>query len=64
MSLPFTHVVKIDGEAIRKFRSKKEALWFAENKNDATIEKLPIEEVIKDRFNLNEFTKLHGEPLF
>jgi len=63
MSLPFTHVVKIDGDAIKKFRSLKEAKWFAENKADATIEKLdlPKPQTVKDIFA--EYAKL-GEPLF
>lgn len=63
MSLPFTHVVKIDGEAIKKFRSLKEAKWFTANKADATIEKLdlPKPQTMKDIFA--EYAKL-GAPLF
>jgi len=43
MSLPFTHLVLVDGEPIRKFRSLREAKWFTEGKHDATIEKLQVE---------------------
>lgn len=39
---PFTHVVKIDGEAIKRFRSLREAKWFTHNKDNATIEKLAV----------------------
>jgi hypothetical protein len=41
---PFTHVVLLDGEPIKKFRSLREAKWFTTNKEDATIEKLAVPE--------------------
>lgn len=41
---PFTHVVLLDGEPIKKFRSLREAKWFTTNKEGATIEKLTIPE--------------------
>lgn len=37
---PFTHVVLLDGEPIKKFRSLREAKWFTTNKDNATIIKL------------------------
>lgn len=39
---PFTHMVLIDGEPLKKFRSLKEAKWFTSNKEGATIEKLAV----------------------
>lgn len=50
---PFTHVVKIDGEAIKRFRSLREAKWFTHNKDNATIEKLTVPEK-KSVFELYE----------
>lgn len=41
-SFPFTHVVIIDGEPIKRFRSLREAKWFTHNKDNATIEKLAV----------------------
>lgn len=41
-SLPFTHIVFIDDEPIKKFRSLKEARWFILNKADAIIKKLEV----------------------
>jgi hypothetical protein len=41
---PFTHVVVLDGEPIKKFRSLREAKWFTNNKDDAKIERLSITE--------------------
>lgn len=39
---PFTHMVLIDGEPLKKFRSLREAKWFTANKKDASIEKLDV----------------------
>lgn len=39
---PFTHMVLIDGEPLKKFRSLKEAKWFTSNKKDAIIKKLDV----------------------
>jgi hypothetical protein len=64
MSLPFTHVVKIDGEAIKKFRSLKEAKWFIMYKSDATIEKLDLPKLQKKVDVFAEYANLLGEPLF
>lgn len=50
---PFTHVVLLDGEPIKKFRSLREAKWFTTNKEDATIEKLAVPEK-KSVFDLYE----------
>jgi hypothetical protein len=61
---PFTHMV-VDDDAIplRRFRSKREAGWFVENKPDLKVVKLDV--VIKTVKELNdEFTAKHGEPLF
>lgn len=63
MSLPFTHVVKIDGDAIKKFRSLKEAKWFIINKSDATIEKLDLLKPQTKADLFAEYANL-GEPLF
>lgn len=40
---PFTHVVCLDGEPHKKFRSLREAKWFTEGKDNATILALPVE---------------------
>ena len=64
MSLPFTHVVKIDGDAIKKFRSLKEAKWFIANKADATIEKLDAPKPQKKIDLFAYYAILLGEPLF
>lgn len=50
---PFTHVVLLDGEPIKKFRSLREAKWFTTHKEDATIEKLAVPEK-KSVFDLYE----------
>jgi hypothetical protein len=55
VSLPFTHVVVIDGDPIKKFRSKKEAEWFTQNKSDAIILKLNVEKPVKVVFNTNDY---------
>lgn len=39
---PFTHLVLVEGEPLKKFRSLKEAKWFTSNKDGATIEKLAV----------------------
>jgi hypothetical protein len=64
MSLPFTHVVKIDGDAIKKFRSLKEAKWFIINKSDAVIEKLDLPKPQKQVDWFAEYANKYGEPLF
>lgn len=40
--IPFSHIVFIDDEPIKKFRSLKEARWFILNKPDAIIKKLDV----------------------
>ena len=50
---PFTHMVLIDGEPLKKFRSLREAKWFTHNKDNATIEKLTVPEK-KSVFELYE----------
>lgn len=41
--LPFTHLVLLDDEPVKRFRSLREAKWFTENKSNATIVKLAVE---------------------
>ena len=52
-NLPFTHVVCLDGEPHKKFRSLREAKWFTGNKDNATIVELPVE-TIKSVFDILE----------
>lgn len=42
-SHPFTHEVHLDDVAVKRFRSLREAKWFTNNKDNATIVKLAIE---------------------
>ena len=43
MEIPFSHLVLLDGEPVKRFRSLREAKWFTDNKSNATIVKLVVQ---------------------
>lgn len=56
----FNYEVQLDGEPIKRFRSQREAKWFTEGKDNATIVRL-TERKSQFQRNLDLFNSLDAE---
>ena len=56
-------VVDEDAIPLRRFRSKREANWFVENKSGLEVVKLNVVTKTKKEIEI-DFAEKYGEPLF